>query len=98
MPRKAKEMLPLEVRRLLKSGGWSVGGVHRLALQVTASGGSSWVLRLAVSGKQRETSFGNFPTVALATAREKASAFGEQVAAGAVPIASRQATVGASAA
>jgi integrase len=98
MPRKAKELSPLEVRRLLSPGRWSVGGVDGLALQVTASGARSWVLRLAVSGKQREMGLGSFPTVTLATAREKARAFREQVATGADPIASRHATASASAA
>jgi Arm DNA-binding domain len=98
MPRKAKELSPLEVRRLLSPGRWSVGGVAGLALQVTASGAGSWVLRLAVSGQQREMGLGSFPTVTLAIAREKARAFREQVATGADPIASRHATASATAA
>jgi integrase len=98
MPRKAKELSPLEVRRLVSPGRWSVGGVDGLALQVTASGARSWVLRLAVAGKQREMGLGSFPTVTLASAREKARAFREQVAQGADPIASRQAVVSATAA
>ena len=92
MPRKAKELSPLEVRRLLSPGRWSVGGVDGLALQVIASGARSWVPRLAVSGKQREMGLGSFPTVTLATAREKARALREQVAAGSDPIASRRVT------
>ena len=98
MPRKAKELSPLEVRRLLSPGRWSVGGVDGLALQVTASGARSWVLRLAVSGKQREMGLGSFPTVTLATAREKARALREQVAAGSDPIVSRHAIASATAA
>jgi hypothetical protein len=82
MPRKAKEPSPLEVRRLLTLGCWSVGGVDGLALRVTASGPRSWVLRLAVSGKQRDMGLGSFPPVTLATAREKARAVREPVAAG----------------
>ena len=38
MPRKAKELSSLAVRRLLRPGRWSVGGVNGLALQVTQSG------------------------------------------------------------
>lgn len=45
MPRMSKELSPLEVRRLVKPGRWSVGGVNGLALQVTSNGGRSWVLR-----------------------------------------------------
>ena len=58
------------MRRLVISGRWSVGGVDRLALQVTVSGAGSWVLRLAVANKQREMGRGSFPAVTLATARE----------------------------
>jgi len=72
MPRKAKELSSLAVRRLLRPGRWSVGGVNGLALQVTQSGAQSWVLRFRVAGRQREMGLGSFPTVSLAAAREKA--------------------------
>lgn len=91
MPRKAKELSPIEVRRLSKPGRWSVGGVDGLALQVTASGARSWVLRVSVGGKQREMGLGSFPTVPLAQAREIARAHRVRVAEGADPIASRSA-------
>ena len=54
MPRKARGTSPLEVRRLKLPGRWSVGGVDGLALQVTASGARSWVLRLAGSTNARD--------------------------------------------
>lgn len=60
-PRKAKELSLLEVRRLAQPGRWSVGGVDGLALQVTGTRARSWVLRVAVAGKQREMGLGNFP-------------------------------------
>ena len=91
MPRKAKELSPLEVRRLAQPGRWSVGGVDGLALQVTATGARSWVLRVAVAGKQREMGLGSFPTVSLAGAREKARQHRTQVKEGADPISSRRA-------
>jgi integrase len=72
MPRKARELSSLEVRRLVRPGRWSVGGVNGLALQVTQSGAQSWVLRFRVGGRQREMGLGSFPTVSLAAAREKA--------------------------
>jgi hypothetical protein len=53
VPRKARELSPLEVRRLALPGRWSVGGVDGLALQVNAAGARSWVLRISVAGKQR---------------------------------------------
>jgi hypothetical protein len=50
MPRKARELSPLEVRRLTRPGRWSVGGVDGLALQVTGTDARSWVLRLSIAG------------------------------------------------
>src|SRR5438552_1988003 len=54
MPRKAREMSALEVGRLVKPGRWSVGGVDGLALQVTATGARSWVLRFSAAGRRHE--------------------------------------------
>jgi integrase len=98
MPRKARELSPLEVRRLIKPGRWSVGGVDGLALQVTGSSARSWVLRVQVAGKQREMGLGSFPSVTLAEAREKARAFRLQIDSGVDPIAKRLAAISAAAA
>ena len=98
MPRKARELSPLEVRRLSRPGRWSVGGVDGLALQVTGSGARSWVLRLSVAGKQREMGLGSFPSVTLADAREKARAYRGKVDLGSDPISVRRAAQSAAAA
>jgi integrase len=98
MPRKARELSPLEVRRLVEPGRWSVGGVDGLALQVTASGARSWVLRLSLAGRQREMGLGSFPSVTLAEAREKARANRALVQSGDDPIARRTAAISAAAA
>lgn len=89
MPRKAKELSALEVRRLSKPGRWSVGGVGGLALQVTASGAKSWVLRMPVGGRQREMGLGSFPSVSLADARDSARAQREKLRLGTDPIEER---------
>ena len=98
MPRKARELSPLEVRRLSRPGRWSVGGVDGLALQVTGSGARSWVLRVSVAGRQREMGLGSFPSVPLAEAREKARAHRANVEQGADPISMRRAAQSAAAA
>jgi integrase len=98
MPRKARELSPLEVRRLVKPGRWSVGGVDGLALQVTGTGARSWVLRLTLAGKQREMGLGSFPSVTLADAREKARACRAQLDTGEDPIVKRLSAVCAAAA
>ena len=98
MPRKAKELTPLEVRRLTRAGRWSVGGTDGLALQVTPSGARSWVLRVAAGGRQREMGLGSFPSVTLADARNKARQHRALVKEGIDPIASRRAASSAASA
>ena len=98
MPRKARELSPLEVRRLTLPGRWSVGGVDGLALQVTATGARTWTLRLRLAGKQREMGLGSFPSVPLAAARDKARAYRDKAQDGADPIAERLAAVSLAAA
>lgn len=98
MPRKARELSALEVRRLTAPGRWSVGGVDGLALQVTGPGARSWVLRVTAAGKQREMGLGSFPSVTLADARERARTLRTQLASGQDPVAERQAARSAAAA
>ena len=98
VPRKAKELSPLEVRRLVQPGRWSVGGTDGLALQVTTSEARSWILRVRVAGKQREIGLGSFPTVTLAEAREKAREHRALLAQGGDPVAARRAAQSATAA
>jgi integrase len=93
MPRKARELSPLEVSRLVKPGRWSVGGVDGLALQVTSTGARSWVLRLSPgSGRRREMGLGGFPSVTLAQARDKARRQRALAQDGIDPIAAREAS------
>jgi len=61
MPRKARELSPLEVRRLLRPGRWSVGGVDGLALQVTTSGARSWSFVSACRANSAKWDWETFP-------------------------------------
>ncbi|MGX4643479.1 tyrosine-type recombinase/integrase [Massilia sp. SYSU DXS3249] len=90
MPRVAKELSALEVRRLTTPGYHSVGGVPGLLLQVMESGSRSWVLRVMVAGKRREIGLGSYPAVSLALAREKAQAMRDEIAAGTDPVSKRK--------
>lgn len=98
MPRKARELSALEVRRLTAPGRWSVGGVDGLALQVTSPDARSWVLRVTAAGKQRELGLGSFPSVTLTEARERARSLRAQLSSGQDPVAERQAARSAAAA
>lgn len=86
MARKAKELSALEIGRLVKPGLHFVGGVAGLALQVTALGARSWILRVMIGGKRREMGLGGFPDVTLAGAKESARAARVKIKEGIDPI------------
>jgi integrase len=96
MPRVAKELGPLDIKRATHAGGkrntmLPVGGVAGLYLQVTPNGGKTWVLRAALAGKRAEMGLGGFPTVTLAQAREKAREARDKIDQGLNPLAERKA-------
>ena len=67
MPRKAKELGALEVKRLMHPGrgrniAFAVGGVDGLNLQITPTGAKSWLLRTIVGDRRREIGLGAIPT------------------------------------
>jgi len=90
MPRRAKELSALEVKRITRPGLHFVGGVPGLALQVVGAA-RSWVLRVAVAGKRREIGLGGFSTNnGLAEARRKAHHERERIREGVDPIQQRR--------
>lgn len=91
MPRKAKELSAVEVRRITKPGNHAVGGVDGLLLKVKATGARSWVLRIKVGDKRRDVGLGGFPSTTLAQARERAREVRDKLWAGVDPVAERQA-------
>lgn len=78
MPKIAKELTALEVKRLTRPGWHAVGGVAGLLLQIRVPSGvsstlsRSWVLRLRMAGKRQPLGLGPYPQVTLAEAREQA--------------------------
>lgn len=91
MPRRAKELSPLQVRRLIEPGLHFVGGVPGLALQVTPGGARTWVLRYAIGKRRREMGLGSHDGVTLADARDKARRARDKLAEGIDPIADARA-------
>ena len=85
MPKIAKELTALAVSKLRRTGLHAVGGAVGLGLKVMPSGSRAWVLRVVVAGKRREYGLGGFPTVTLASARERAKAMLDQLFAGVDP-------------
>jgi integrase len=78
MPKIAKELSALEVKRLTRQGWHAVGGVAGLLLQIRepsqqgAPLARSWILRLRVAGQRQLIGLGPYPQVSLAEAREQA--------------------------
>ena len=89
MPRIAKELGPLKVKRLNAPGYHPVGGVPGLTLQVSPAGTKSWLLRVIVGTKRREIGLGSYPGVGVALAREKAQQVRDDIVAGIDPVAQR---------
>jgi len=91
MPRIARELSALEVKRLSRPGFHNVGGATGLLLKVSPTGAKSWVLRIVVGDKRRDVGLGAFHDVPLARAREKARSIRESVRdEGVDPIAERK--------
>ncbi|MCO5106646.1 MAG: integrase arm-type DNA-binding domain-containing protein [Burkholderiaceae bacterium] len=91
MPKRAKELTALQVKRLTVPGLHFVGGVPGLALQVTEQGARTWLLRYSVGTKRREMGLGSFDGVPLAEAREAARKARDQLREGVDPIDQRRA-------
>ena len=72
MPKKAKELEAIDVKRLTKPGSYAVGGVAGLELRVKDTGARSWVLRTVVGAKRKQIGLGGYPVVGLAEARKEA--------------------------
>ncbi len=68
MPKRARELSPIELKRLAP-GVHAVGGVAGLCLQVAEGAGRSWLLRAMVGTKRREVGLGAYPEIGLALAR-----------------------------
>ena len=101
MPKIAKELTPIEVKRLSpridpESGEavevrYPVGGVAGLLLKVTESGSKQWILRTKVGNKRPDIGLGPYPEVSLAQAREKARETKEKIRNGIDPLEEKRA-------
>ncbi len=78
MPKIAKSLSDLQVRRLSRVGWHAVGGVAGLLLQVRSPSREgaplprSWILRVKVGDQRQPIGLGSYPQVSLAEAREMA--------------------------
>ena len=91
MPKVARELSALAVKRLREPGVYPVGGVAGLLLRVSKSGARYWMLRITIGDRRRDIGIGPFPEISLARARTIARDMRQQVREGTDPIADRQA-------
>lgn len=90
MPRRARELSAIEVKRLVRPGLHAVGTVAGLCLQVAESGARSWLLRTTIGPKRREIGLGPYPEISLKEARLRAGAVKEKIRSGIDPIEERR--------
>lgn len=79
MPKIAKQLSALEVRRLKQPGLHAVGGVPGLHLQVQHPRSRCWILRVVVGSRRRDIGLGGYPSVNLKDARERAVELRESI-------------------
>jgi hypothetical protein len=96
MPRVARELSAIEVKRLRppgdgRGGMAAVGGVPGLYMQLLPTGGRTWVLRTRVGDKTRDIGLGGYPEASLATARERAREAKDRIRRGFDPVEERKA-------
>ena len=93
MPKRARELTAVEIRRLVttgKQGVFAAGVIGGLNLQVRGLNSASWVLRKTIGSKRREIGLGAYPAIGLKDAREKARSLIEQIDQGIDPILERR--------
>ena len=90
MPKKARELSAIQVKRLTAPGFYAVGGVAGLYLQVKESRARSWILRTTIGDRRRDIGLGGFPDVPLTSAREAARHDRELIRQGFDPIEERK--------
>jgi integrase len=92
MPRIAKPLTAVEVKRLAEPGLHAVGTVAGLNLMVKPTGARSWVLRTKIGPRRAELGLGGYPTVTLADALDAARAALRKIKDGTDPAAERRAS------
>ena len=91
MPKVAKALSALEVKRLTGAGLHMVGTVSGLGLNISATGSRSWILRTKMGSRRVDIGLGGYPEIVLAMAHERARTAKDKIHKGENPIAERQA-------
>ena len=91
MPKVAKALSAIEVKRLTGVGLHAVGTVTGLCLNIGAGNSRSWILRTKWASKRIEVGLGAYPEISLSAALERARTVKDDIYKGIDPIAERRA-------
>lgn len=86
MPKVARPLTAVSIKRLTEPKYHAVGTVPGLYLQVSSAAAKSWVLRIKVGDKRREIGLGSYPGVELSVALDKAREARQKVEQGIDPV------------
>ena len=93
MPKLAKALSAIEIKRLTEPGLHAVGNVPGLNLRISDTGAKTWALRVSIQGRQTELGgIGGYPGIPLASALEKARELRQRVKDGYDPGSEKRAT------
>ena len=90
MPKLAKALSAIEIKRLNKPGFHAVGTVSGLGLSITPEGSKSWVYRTSYGGSRRKMGLGGYPAVTLSNAIDKARELKVDIDKGIDPISAKK--------
>lgn len=90
MPKIAKPLTAIEVKRLDGEAFHMVGTVAGLGLRISASGARSWILRTQIKSRRTDMGLGAYPAITLARAHELARAAKDAIKDGKDPINDRR--------
>ncbi len=91
MPKRAKELKAIQVKRLTTPGRHAVGGAPGLSLSISDTNAKSWILRSMIAGKRCHIGLGPYPEVSLGEARDMAFEMRMKISSGINPIEERKA-------
>jgi hypothetical protein len=72
MPKTAKELSAIEIKRMSTPGFHMVGTVAGLGIRIKETGAKSWILRCLVGARRTDIGLGGYPEITLAKAHERA--------------------------
>ncbi|MFA5904637.1 MAG: integrase arm-type DNA-binding domain-containing protein [Desulfobacula sp.] len=91
MPKKAKDLTALEVKRLTTAGRVAVGTIAGLLLSVKPGGSKSWILRTMIADRRRNIGLGPYPEISLKDAHDRARVMKRLIEGGIDPIEEKRA-------